>query len=138
MEKITLIMVFLLIPFFGLTQKKSEIIQFGIETKRFYEQDLSDGDKETYVYREEFYDYRGELIELKEYSNKGKDIDNWEKYNYDKSGNLIEEIELNQAGKIKGRLEITYNQNGLRIEKRYFDDRNRLEKVRKYAYEFRQ
>lgn len=116
--------------------KKSEATQYGIEVKRYYEQDLKDGDTEPSIFKEEFYDFRGELVEVKEYSEKGKKIELWIKYKFDIKGNLIEETELDSKGEIIRRMEYKY-EDGLRTEKLYYDSKNRLYQKRLYKYEFR-
>ena len=117
-------------------QKSSEIVQKGIEVKRFYEQNLEDGDKVFFLDKEEHYDFRGEIVELKEYSNKGKEIKLWMKYKFDDEGNLIEELELNSKGEQK--IKFVYKNNkGLRIERNDYDEKNRLIKVKKYEYGYR-
>lgn len=116
--------------------KKSEATQYGIEVKRYYEQDLKNGDTEPSIFKEEFYDFRGELIEIKEYSENGKKINLWIKYKIDTKGNLIEETEFDSKGEIICRMEYKY-EDGLRTEKLYYDSKNRLYQKRLYKYEFR-
>lgn len=134
MKNIILITI-LLLSYSSFAQKKSEIIQYGIEVKREYEQDLSEGDKEPILTKEEFYNTKGEMVELKEY--KDKNIDKWVKYKYDFETNLIEETELNSKGEQIERTEYKYDK-GLKMEKLSYDDKNRLEKIRKYEYGIRQ
>lgn len=117
--------------------KKSEATQFGIEVKRYYEKDIKAGDTEPSIFKEEFYDFRGELVEIKEYSEKGKKIDLWFKYKFDAKGNLIEEFELDGKGEQIRRMVYKY-ENGLRTEKLYYDSKDRLYQQRSYKYEFRQ
>ncbi|MFA9392064.1 MAG: hypothetical protein ACERKD_19800 [Prolixibacteraceae bacterium] len=117
-------------------QKSSEIVQRGIVVKRQYDQNFSTGDKEAILDKEEFYDFRGEIIEMKEYTNEGKTIKNWMKYKYDEQANLIEELELNEKGEQISR--ITYKfEKGLRTERSEYDAKNRLTKTRKYEYGYR-
>ncbi|HOO85125.1 MAG TPA: hypothetical protein PLS94_11195 [Prolixibacteraceae bacterium] len=135
--KPTILFLFILLSVGTFAQlKKSEATQYGIEVKRYYEQDLKDGDAEPSIFKEEFYDFRGELVEIKEYSEKGKKIDLWIKYKFDIKGNLIEETELDAKGEITRRMEYKY-ENGLRTEKLYYDSKNRLYQKRFYKYEYR-
>ncbi|MBN1927853.1 MAG: hypothetical protein JW798_18620 [Prolixibacteraceae bacterium] len=117
-------------------QDKKEVIEYGIQVKRNYEQDLSDGDKTPYLEKEEFYNFRGDLIEIKEYKNEGKTVDIWIKYKYDTQGNLIEEIVLDPKGEQEERYEYTY-EGGLKTGKLYYDSKNRLYKKKLYKYELR-
>lgn len=97
---------------------------------------MEDGDKVFFLDKEEHYDFRGEIVELKEYSNKGKEIKLWMKYKFDDEGNLIEELELNSKGEQK--IKFVYKNNkGLRIERNDYDEKNRLIKVKKYEYGYR-
>lgn len=124
---------------FGLSsygQKSSDLVQRGIVVKRQYDKNVEDGDKDFYLDKEEFYDFRGEIIEIKEYTNLGKEIKTWLKYKYDNLGNLIEELELNPKGEQITRITYKY-ENGLRIEKNDYDAKNRLTKTRKYEYGYR-
>lgn len=116
-------------------QKKEEIVDKGIEVKKFFEQDVADGEKEAYLVKEEFYSTKGELVEIKEYNSQGS-VETWFKYKYDKNNVLIEELELNSKGEQIERIEYKY-QNGLRTEKLEYDSKNRLSKIRKYEYGFR-
>lgn len=117
-------------------QDRDEIIKKGIEVKRYYEQELEDGDSDYYLFKEEHFNFKGEIVELKEYNNKGKDVDIWFKYQYDEMGQLIEELELDAKGNQKERIVYRYEK-GLRIEKLYYDEKDRLRQRRKYEYEFR-
>lgn len=132
-----LLIVLVAISFSGFSQiKKSEATQYGIEVKRYFEQDLKDGTSEPFLFKEEFYDFRGELVEIKEYSDNGKKVGLWIKYKFDAKGNLIEETELDSKGKQLRRMEYKYDAD-LRVEKLYYDDKNRLYQKRFYKYEFR-
>lgn len=119
-----------------MAQKKDEIVEWGIEVKQFYDQDIKDGEKEPYLVKEEFYTPRGEISEIKEYKNEGTEIDKWYKYKYDQFNFLIEEQELNSKGEQKERVVYIYK-NGLRVERQEYDDKDRLSKIRKYEYGFR-
>ncbi|MCF8362732.1 MAG: hypothetical protein K9G70_08945 [Prolixibacteraceae bacterium] len=117
-------------------QSKTEIIQKGIEVRRYYEQDIENGEKELTIFKEEFFNFQGELVELKTYDNRGKDIDEWFKYKYDEDANLVEELELDEKGEQIERVVSVY-ENGLKVEKLYYDHKNRLKQRRTYEYEFR-
>lgn len=117
-------------------QDRDEIIKKGIEVKRYYEQELEDGDSDYFLFKEEHFNFKGEIVELKEYNNKGKDVDIWFKYQYDEIGQLIEELELDAKGNQKERIVYRYEK-GLRVEKLYYDEKDRLRQRRKYEYEFR-
>jgi hypothetical protein len=129
----------LAIMFFALVvnaQSKTEIINKGIEVKRTYDQDIENGDKERSLNKEEFFDAKGQLIEVKEYSDKGQKIKNWEKFKYNIDGDVIEEQELDSKGVLTKKTEYKY-ENGLKTERLEYDGKGRLTERRSYEYSFR-
>lgn len=119
-----------------MAQSKDEIIKRGIEVRRYYEKELEEGDTEFFIFKEEHFNAQGELVEIKEYKNKGKEVNLWFKYKYDNQMQLIEELELDEKGQQKERVEYKYK-DGLRTEKLYYDSKNRLRQIRKYEYGYR-
>jgi len=117
-------------------QNSKEIVQKGIEVKRIYQQDFEDGEKTPTIWKEEFYNFRGDLVEIKEYKDQGKTIELWFKYKYDNEGNLIESIEYDPKGQIKEHFVDTFI-NGFRTERNYYDPKGRVLKKRTYKYELR-
>jgi hypothetical protein len=136
MKKIVLVTFVCLLALISFGQDKKEVIEKGIQVKRNYELDIANGDKEPIIEKEEYYNFRGDLTEIKAFTDKGKTIDSWIKYKYDGQGNLIEEQLLNAKGEVKERYEYKY-ENGLKTEKQYFDNKNRLFKKKIYKYELR-
>lgn len=136
MNKLLIICFILISTSLFAQNKKSEIVQLGIEVKRYYEQDIKNGETEPKLFKEEFFNFRGELVESKEYSIKDKKITLWFKYKYDQEGNLIEEIELNDKGTQKSRV-VDRFEKGFRVERLYYDDKDRLVKKRVYKYDLR-
>lgn len=117
-------------------QGKTDIITKGIEIRKYYEQDIEDGDKELYIFKEEHFNHQGEIIEIKTYKNRGKEVDDWFKYKYDDNANLIEEIKLDEKGEQIERMVSIYK-NNLKVEKLYYDNKDRLRQRRTYEYEYR-
>ncbi|HPR31064.1 MAG TPA: hypothetical protein PLK12_03170 [Prolixibacteraceae bacterium] len=136
MKSTLLISILLFLSLFSFGQDKKEVVEFGIQVKRNYEIDLSRGDKEPFIEKEEYYNFRGDLIEIKEFKDEGKTVDLWFKYKYDTQGNLIEEIVLDEKGQQDERYEYKY-ENGLKTEKLFYDSKNRLFKKKLYKYELR-
>jgi hypothetical protein len=117
-------------------QGKKEISQLSIEVKRTYDTNLKDGDKTRYLDKEEYFNAKGELIEDKEYSEKGKKVKYWFKYKYDESGNIIEMLELDASGSII--LKTVYKYEGLlKKERLEYDGKGRLLTKREYEYTIR-
>jgi hypothetical protein len=131
---VTLSLLLIILITYG--QDKKEVIEKGIQVKRNYSINISNGEKEPSLEKEEFYNFRGDLIEVKEYDNSGKGIDSWFKYKYDNQGNLTEELELNAKGEQKQRVEYKY-ENDLKTEKLIYDSKNRLSKRKIFKYELR-
>lgn len=133
-------LIFLALFLFTLTvfgqNKKTEIVQYGIEVKRYYEQDIKSGEAKPVLFKEEFFNFRGELVETKEYSTKDKKVVVWIKYKYDFDGNTIEEQELNEKGEQKSKT-VDKFEKGLRVERLYYDDKDRVVKKRTYTYDLR-
>lgn len=118
----------------ALSQSKKTLRNKGVSVIKTYEQDIIQGEKSMLIEKEEYFNKDGELIEEKEISEKGR-IKSWVKYELDEGGNVLVETHLSDGGKQELRLEYTYV-NGLRVEKRYYDDRNRLYKKKEYKYEY--
>lgn len=115
-------------------QSKKEIREKGITVIKSYEQDIDQGEKELLLEKEEYFNSKGQLVELKEVSEKGR-VKKWEKYVYTDDGEIAEEIILDFRGDVDKRIEYKY-ENGLRTQKLYFDSKNRMYKKRQYEYQF--
>jgi YD repeat-containing protein len=131
---IILSLTFIALISFG--QDKKDVIEKGIQVKRNYSLDIANGDKEPSLEKEEFYNFRGDLVEVKDYTDNGKTLSNWTKYKYDSQGNLIEEQDLTSKGEQKERFEYKY-EDGLKTEKLFYDNKNRLSKKKIFKYELR-
>jgi hypothetical protein len=136
MKLIVIIMFVCLLALNSNGQDKKEVIEKGIQVKRNYSLDIANGDKEPSLEKEEYYNFRGDIVETKEFTDTGKTLSLWFKYKYDTQGNLIEEQELNLKGEQKERFEYKY-ENGLKVEKLYYDNKNRLTKKKIFKYELR-
>lgn len=130
------IFAFILCMTTGFAQSEKKIVQKGIKVVKTSEMHLDDGDDEYWIDKLETYDTRGNLVEYREYSDKGDDLKEWIKYKYDSNSNCIEELELNEDGEQKKRI-ITIYKDDLKVERHYYDDRDRLYQKKKYEYEFR-
>ena len=58
------------------------------------------------------------------------------KYVYDEDKNIIEEITLDRRGKVEKK-EKTIYKDGLKVERHFFDNRDRMYKKKIYEYEYR-
>jgi hypothetical protein len=136
MKRTIFILAILLISLSSYAQDRKEVIEKGIQVKRNYEINVAEGDNTPYLEKEEHYNFRGDLTEIKELKDNGKTLVLWFKYKYDSQGNVTEELELTAKGEQKERIEYKY-ENGLKIEKNYYDSKNRLSKKKTFKYELR-
>lgn len=116
-------------------QGKKTIREKEIVQQTVHEYFLEEGMDEPVVETIERYNEEGDVIEIKEF-NKYGEVQVWEKYGYDDDGNLVEEIFLDEKGKVTRTEKSTY-EDGLRVEKLFYDERGRLFKKKKYLYEYR-
>jgi len=136
MKRTIFILAILLISLSSYAQDRKEVIEKGIQVKRNYETNVAEGDNTPYLEKEEHYNFRGDLTEIKELKDNGKTFVLWFKYKYDTQGNVTEELELTAKGEQKERIEYKY-ENGLKVEKNYYDSKNRLAKKKTFKYELR-
>jgi hypothetical protein len=130
-----LIVFFLFSAATSFAQNQKTIVQKGIEVKKFWEQNLADGDKQPYLEKEEHYNAKGELIEIKEFSEKGRKLKYWYKYKYNNEGELTEEKTLGSKGEQIERIAYKY-ENGLRVERLTYDAKDRISKKKTYEYQY--
>ncbi len=101
-------------------------------TKEYF---LDDHKDKPVVERIETFNKLGYLIEIKEFDS-NESVKKWEKYSYNSEGNLIEEIFLDDKGRVE-RTEKSIYKDGLRVEKQFFDERAKMYKKKEYVYEFK-
>jgi hypothetical protein len=110
-------------------QVKKNSIKSVIETRYDYDT----GVEISQVEQEQFFDDKGELIELKVYS--GGKIQKHEKYSYDNSGNKIKEVRYDSRGKITRIYEYKYS-DMLRTERIELYPNGKVKSKRVYSYEY--
>jgi YD repeat-containing protein len=115
-------------------QSKKEIREKGIKTITVEEYFLEEGINEPVVESVEIYNEEGELVEIKELNRRGE-VNRWEKYKYDEDGNRVEEIFLDEKGRVE-RIERTLYEDGLKVEKQYFNEREKMYKKKVFVYEY--
>ena len=81
------------------------------------------------------YDENGNLIEIKEFNSRGE-VKLWEEYTFNEEGDLVETRFFNARGKLESKEKYLYSE-GLRIEKQYFNNKDKLVKRKVYEYEYR-
>ena len=116
-------------------QSKKKVKEYGIVSRTVEEYFLEDGMDEPVVESFEAFNEEGELIEIREFNRRGE-VRKWEKYGYDEDGELVEEIFLDPKGKVQ-RTEKTIYKDGLKAEKHFFNNRDKLYKKKVYVYEYR-
>jgi len=115
-------------------QDRKDIRDKGIVSITINEYFIEEGMDEPIVESVEKYNEDGEVIEIQEFNKRG-DITKWEKYTYDEDRNVIEEVFLDAKGRVT-RTEKSIFEDGFRVEKHYFNQRNKLYKKKVYVYEY--
>lgn len=115
-------------------QDRKDIRDAGIVSVTVNEYFLEEGLDEPQVESIERFNEDGEVIELQEFNKRGE-VTRWEKYSYDEDRNLIEEVFLNARGKVTSTEKSIYKE-GFRVEKHYFNERDKLYKKKVYVYEY--
>jgi hypothetical protein len=118
-----------------LGQSTTIIKEKKIATRTVQEYFIDEGMDEPVVESIERYNESGDLIEIQEFNSRG-DVKLWEKYTYDNEGRVVEEIFLDAKGRIE-RTEKSIYSDGLKIEKQYYNNRDKLYKRKVYEYEYR-
>lgn len=116
-------------------QDRKDIRDKNITTITVQEYFIEEGLKEPLVESIEKFNEDGEIVELKEFNKRG-DVTKWEQYKYDEDRNLIEQVFLDSRGKVKETEKIIY-EDGFRVEKQYYNDKDKLYKKKVYLYEYR-
>ena len=129
----TLVLALISAPLIG--QSGKTIREKKIVSRTVHEYFLDEGMDEPVIESIEKYDAEGNLLEIKEFNSKG-DIKLWEEYSYDEDGNVVEARFFNARGKLESK-EINVYSEGLRVEKLYYNNKDKLVKRKVYTYEFR-
>lgn len=130
-----LLLIFLISGSVGLMAQGAKTLSKNkVSSRTVQEYFIEEGMDTPVVESYEAYDEDGEVIELKEYSRKGE-VKTWEKYVYNENGDLVEEIFLDSKGRVD-RTEKTVWEEGLKVEKLYYNQKDQLYKRKVYAYEF--
>jgi hypothetical protein len=128
------ILIFMAVSLMG--QSKKIIREKGIISMTVNEYFIEEGMDEPVVETIEKYNKEGELIEIHEFNKRGE-MKKWEKSAYDTDGNRVEEIYLDEKGKITS-TEKNIFRDSLRVGKQYYDPKGRLVKKKLYVYEYSQ
>lgn len=130
-----IVFVLAMLPALGYAQSEEIISKKKIASQTVYEYFIEEGIKNPVIERIEKYDRSGNMTEEKE-MNKLGEVRLWVRYKYDAEGNKVEETILNIRGGQEERLEWIYK-DGLVVEKKYYDHKDRLVKRKEYKYEYR-
>lgn len=116
--------------------QSTEIIkEKKIVSQSVYEYFVEEGIDEPLLESYEKFDELGNLLEIKELNSKGE-VKSWQKYVYDEEGRVVEEIFLDSKGRVDSK-EMSIYSDGLRIEKQFYNKKDKLVKRKVYEYEFR-
>jgi hypothetical protein len=106
-----------------------------IASRTVQEYFLAEGMNKPVIESIETYDEDGNLLEIKEFNSR-EELKRWEKYAYNEDGQVVETEFYNARGKLESK-EINVYSDGLRTEKLYYNNRDKLVKRKVYEYEFR-
>lgn len=134
-KSIVALMLFCILPFVSYAQGRKTVEKKGIVEQTVYEYFVADGLSKPVVEEIINYDEEGNISEHQVF-NKYGEYKSWEKFRYDEDGNKVEEIILDGSGKQEERFEWIYK-DGLVVEKKYYDDRDRLAKRKEYKFSYR-
>ena len=134
-KPVVAIMLLCILPFVSYAQSRKTIEKKEIVEQTVYEYFVAEGLSKPVVEEIINYDKEGNIIEHQVF-NKYGEYKSWEKFKYDGDGNKVEEIILDGSGNQVERLEWIYKDE-LVVEKRYYDNRNRLAKRKEYKYSYR-
>lgn len=129
-----LFVLMLLLPVMGHAQDKEVAKKNKVQSQTVQEYFIEEGLSDPVVEQIEKFDRDGNRIELKEFNKEG-DIKDWRLYKYDAAGNNTEEIQMDMRGNQEERIVWVYK-NGLVVEKKYFDHKDRLVKRKEYKYTY--
>ncbi|HDR67523.1 MAG TPA: hypothetical protein ENN61_00575 [Bacteroidaceae bacterium] len=118
-----------------ISQDRKDIRDHNVKSQVVYEYFLGEGYNEPVIEQKQTFDENGEVTEVVQYNRKGE-ITLWEKYKYDEDRNVIEETILDSKGNVV-KTEKTIFEDGLRVERQFYDNRGRLYKKKVYEYEYR-
>jgi hypothetical protein len=118
-----------------LGQSTRTVKEKKIASQTVYEYFVEEGMDEPVIESFERFNENGDLIEIKEFNSKSE-MKRWEKYVYNNEGKLVEEVFLDSKGKVE-RTEKTIYSDGLKAEKQYYNNKDKLTKRKVYEYEFR-
>jgi YD repeat-containing protein len=135
-KPVVAIMLLCMLPFVSFAQGRKTIEKKGIVEQTVYEYFVAEGLSKPVVEEIIRYDEEGNIAEHQVF-NKYGEYKSWMKFSYDEEGNKVEEIILDGSGNQVERFEWIYKDE-LLVEKRYYDNRNRLAKRKEYKYSYRE
>jgi YD repeat-containing protein len=129
------VMLLCILPFVSFAQGRKTVEKKGIVEQTVYEYFVAEGLSKPVVEEIINYDEQGNVLEHQVF-NKYGEYKSWERFRYDEDGNKVEEIILDGSGKQVERFEWIY-EDDLVVEKKYYDDRDRLVKRKEYKFSYR-
>jgi antitoxin component YwqK of YwqJK toxin-antitoxin module len=116
-------------------QDAETIKEKKIASRTVHEYFLEQGMDKAVVESIEKYDENGKLTEIKEFNSKGE-VKLWEEYTYNEEGKVVEARYFNARGNLESREKNIYS-DGLRTEKLFYNNKDKLVKRKVYEYEYR-
>lgn len=134
-KSVVAVLLICMLPFVSFAQGRKTIEKREIVEQTVYEYFVAEGLSKPVVEEIINYDKEGNIAEHQVF-NKYGEYKSWQKFSYDGDGNKVEEIILDGKGSQVERFEWIYKDE-LVVEKRYYDNRDRLVKRKEYKYSYR-
>jgi hypothetical protein len=134
-RKVLALLLLCILPFASHAQGRKTVEKNKIVQQTVYEYFVAEGLSKPVVEEIINYDEEGNVIEHQVF-NKYGEYKSWQKFRYDEDGNKVEETILDGNGNQVERFEWIYKDD-LVVEKRYYDDRDRLAKRKEYRFSYR-
>jgi hypothetical protein len=114
-------------------QKKKELRNASINSKKEWNYVYSDEGEKKYLEAEYSYDKSGNIMLEKKYDENGNTILHKE-YKYNSEGNEVEETTYNPKGQVIERVETKYFKDDLKLEKKVFGPNGKLKSKKVFEY----
>lgn len=114
-------------------QSKKQLAKQNIRSRIAWEIDYENTKDKEFKESDRIFDENGEIIEEIEYDEAGR-ITSHKKFEYNEDGKTIKEISISPKGKIKNYIEYEYNGKRL-INEVFYDSKGNIKKTAKYKYE---
>lgn len=128
-----IIAILILSPSNAIAQKKKEIREGSVSSKKEWKYTYSNNTEKKYLEAEYQYDKRGNTLLEKLYDENGNILTHKE-FKYDPENNEIQEISYNPKGQIIEKVETNYFKKDLKLEKKTYGPDGKLKSKKIFEY----